>query len=41
MTELYFIKTELMSQLISATASSPFIMIIPPLDIPDDSRWKN
>jgi hypothetical protein len=41
MMELYFIETELMSQLISATASSPSIMITPLLDTPDDLRQKN
>jgi hypothetical protein len=41
MTEPYFIKTELMSQLISATASLPFIMTTPLLDTPEDSKQKN
>jgi hypothetical protein len=41
MTELYFIKTKLMSQLISATASSLFTMITPLPDILEDSKQKN
>jgi hypothetical protein len=41
MTEPYSIKTELTSQLISAIASSPSIMITLPPDIPDDSKQKN
>jgi hypothetical protein len=39
--EHYFIKIELTSQLISAIASSPSIMITLPLDTPDDSKQKN
>jgi hypothetical protein len=39
--EPYFIKTELMSQLISDTASSPFTMITPLPDILDNSKQKN
>jgi hypothetical protein len=41
MMELYFIKTKLMYQLISTTASSPFTMITPLPGTPDDSRQKN
>jgi hypothetical protein len=41
MMEPYFIKIKLMSQLISTTISSPFTMITPPPDTPDDSKQKN
>jgi hypothetical protein len=41
MMEPYSIKTELTSQLISATTSSPFTMITPPPDILDGSKQKN